>query len=239
MKVSWKAVCIVVGLVCCAPTMATAAVIYQDSFTRTGALNGTSPDVVNVPAATWTANGTITTNGSIAINPGSTAAFLPFTPATGVVYTLSADLNAVSGDWGAFGFSGTSNTAGLWHVANPTASAWMLERADRVSGDAFFAGPATNNSQGIGNSVAGFNTFSIVLDTTNPLAWTTSIFRGNTQVGTTFTYTTNPTIAFVGFGNSGASQINNFTLSVVPEPGSFAIMGLGMVMIGLVRRRFK
>src|SRR4051812_3235369 len=75
---------------------ASAAVIYQDSFSRGSvetplALNGTSPDLVNTPAATWTAGPTNTTNGATALNKSGESALLPLVPASGSVYTLSAD----------------------------------------------------------------------------------------------------------------------------------------------------
>src|SRR4051794_34743290 len=78
-------------------------IIYQDSFARVGALDGSTPDTVNVPGAKWFAcnvpgkNAQIQTDGSsIALTntPGTTNGFylngfLPFVPQWGHIYTLS------------------------------------------------------------------------------------------------------------------------------------------------------
>ncbi|HEV2319343.1 MAG TPA: hypothetical protein VGV18_06305, partial [Verrucomicrobiae bacterium] len=68
-------------------------IIYQDNFARTGVLNGSAPDTVNVPGATWLAadnpaiNSVLMTDGSeiAATNTPNPAnglylnGFLPFT----------------------------------------------------------------------------------------------------------------------------------------------------------------
>lgn len=87
-------------------------VIYQDSFNRTGNLNGTSPDVVAANGATWTVptDGATTTyqvnSGVVSVAPGSynyTAAYLPInTDAADTVdgtkdFTLSATVTPGSG----------------------------------------------------------------------------------------------------------------------------------------------
>src|SRR6185437_16856073 len=74
--------------------LVTNVTIYQDNFARVGALNGSAPDTVNIPGATWIAcavpalNAQLQTDGSkIALTntPGTTNGFflngfLPFTP---------------------------------------------------------------------------------------------------------------------------------------------------------------
>src|SRR5580698_314457 len=69
-------------------------IIYQDNFARVGPLNGSAPDTVNVPGATWFAcnnpglNAQVQTDGAeIALTntPGTTNGvylngFLPFVP---------------------------------------------------------------------------------------------------------------------------------------------------------------
>ncbi|MGH7941758.1 MAG: hypothetical protein ACREFR_11875, partial [Limisphaerales bacterium] len=62
----------------------TTNIIYQDNFARTGALDGSAPDTVNAPGATWWAadapdiNSVLMTDGSeIALtnSPGTTNGF--------------------------------------------------------------------------------------------------------------------------------------------------------------------
>ena len=86
-------------------------VIYQDNFARVGPLDGTAPDTVNLPGATWFAcnvpglNAQIQTDGSeIALtnSPGTTNGFylngfLPFVPTAGHIYYLSCNIKPVSG----------------------------------------------------------------------------------------------------------------------------------------------
>jgi len=75
------------------------------------------------------------------------------------------------------------------------------------------------------------------LDTT--LAnWTTSIYQGGTQIGSTYTYTTNPTITRVGFVSEGSGgQVNAFQLTAVPEPSTYAMVLGGLLNLSLIRRR--
>jgi hypothetical protein len=86
------AVC--VGLAVSLSAAQAQTIIYQDTFTRTGALNGSSPDIASgldggTNGATWTAAADWTTNGSVASTTtlssslGSTT-YLPFTPVVGV-----------------------------------------------------------------------------------------------------------------------------------------------------------
>lgn len=59
-------------------------------------------------------------------------------------------------------------------------------------------------------------------------------------MGTTFTYTTNPTINYVGFVTEGGltGSVSAFELSAVPEPSTYALMGLGgLALLLRIRRR--
>jgi hypothetical protein len=86
-------------------------IIYQDTFARVGPLDGSAPDTVNLPGASWFAcnvpglNAQIQTDGSsIALTntPGTVNGFylngfLPFVPQWGHIYILSCQIQAVSG----------------------------------------------------------------------------------------------------------------------------------------------
>ena len=93
-------------------------VLYQDTFSRTGALNGSPLEkavgsvVYGTTAnATWTSDAVWNTNGNQAnlTVAGIANCYLPFTPQPHQVYTLSVDMNVTSGSapyWMAFGLTG-------------------------------------------------------------------------------------------------------------------------------------
>jgi len=101
-------------------------IIYQDTFARVGALDGSAPDTVNLPGANWFAcnvpglNAQIQTDGSeIALTnaPGTTNGyylngFLPFTPQFGHTYYLSCNVKPIGGgtNWVALGFASRAVT---------------------------------------------------------------------------------------------------------------------------------
>jgi hypothetical protein len=103
-----------------------------------------------------------------------------------------------------------------------------------------FAGLGTAN--GVINTAAGtypgdqFTAYDIVLDT-RAAQWTVSWLINGSQVGSTFTYGTNPTIGLLSWGtNKLAGSARNFSLTAIPEPGSFVLLGLGMVVCALSAR---
>ncbi|MHB1768320.1 MAG: PEP-CTERM sorting domain-containing protein [Phycisphaerae bacterium] len=120
-------------------SFASAGVVYQDNFARTGSLIGTSPSPTDTGGASWTGNlhnVTATTDGSELVLSqasgqyavGST--FLPFTPPTSGTVTLSAgmEVGAITGPssaqgWGLIGFvpvGGTNGVANGSYNAGPT-----------------------------------------------------------------------------------------------------------------------
>ncbi len=89
-------------------------VIFDDSFSRSGTLAGTEPDVAELFPASWLADYTFTCDGSAALSTSisAAAAALPFIPQAGHVYVLSCDLDP-SGEtnWAAMGFAGGDSAA--------------------------------------------------------------------------------------------------------------------------------
>lgn len=166
-----------------------AAVLYDENFTGAAAtiLDGQAPDIdMNGGLNTWRAHTNFTADGNMNPPPGGTGAFLPFTPMTGAVYTLSASLTGVTGNtnWIGVGFA-----EGI--PANPAATAgndyrflsgagvgkaWMLFRGQSTStttknqthrGDANTGTVAANQLDWLGPELYGGDIdLQIVLDTT-------------------------------------------------------------------------
>jgi hypothetical protein len=131
-----------------ASSTASAAVIYQDSFTGTGGmgtLNGTSvtvgPNASNYvsgpPSSTWLATSSSSYgwadsgyfNGNATDYPGRVTAQLNFTPLSGYIYTLSATVSLTSGAnpyaYLALGFLSNATSSNLtygWDVNSPSGS---------------------------------------------------------------------------------------------------------------------
>jgi len=226
-----------------------AGLIYSDSFTRSGNLNGSAPDVTNAPGQTWITDAGVTTDGSQAFNPSTTTGgYLPFTIAANNIYTLQADLRSnadPAGSWIAIGFSPTALPGGFGPNFDATGGPWGLigdPIGDQRSQN--FAGPGTANFLVQTTlSGTGFHNMKIVLDTTAP-EWTTTAYVDSVQVGSTFTYETNPVgLSYVGFNsaNNGVfgGHVDNFSFSdatPVPEPGT-ALFGIACVGIAAFRRR--
>jgi hypothetical protein len=106
-----------------------------------------------------------------------------------------------------------------------------------------FGGRATSADPSTESPTRFYDIIEMVLDT-NPAFWTTSWFATNgqtgirQQLGSTVAFAVpNPGITHVGFGgNSGSiGDVNNFTLSYVPEPTS-ALAG-ALLGLGILRRR--
>lgn len=187
-------------------------------------------------------------NGSRALKEvGNGNACMPFTPADGRIYTLSADIDVTGTDlskYVAFGFLNGDDVYNDWlttaEAADRNAVAWWRQYA--VYDDVYsYLGPDTNGSSWQGSANSGFNHFSIVLDTTGA-HWTVQWYL-NDELKRTQSYAVNPTINFVGMGGTAPATVDNFSLTIdpVPEPSS-GVMAICICMTALAaytRRRRK
>lgn len=185
-------------------------------------------------------------------------AFLDFTPQSGKIYTLTVDMsveNIVNGSgFITAGFS--ANTALIDSYATITEAAaggtyasgeyvsdmttavggWVLNANQSASTykDAEYAG-----SVSAGTTPAGFNTYTVILNTQGE-NWTAEWKLNGTSVRTE-TYTEEPVIrnVFLGVAGVADASFQDFSLSVVPEPGSVALLGAGSAIILICRRRYQ
>lgn len=226
-------------------TAATSAQIYFDDFSGepTVDLNGTTPDVrpgdevwiAGENAQHWKADGSKSQDGQ-------STAWLPFTPASGLIYALSLDVNpdiSDSNDWFSIGFSETNSTDGF-HTTN-TVYGWMLNRendaSDTVVQTFLGAGTASAANHDFDPDKIGPINLSVVLNTEQD-AWTIEWLVDDTTIRGPMAFDVNPTINYAGMAawNTATGTVDNFSLNIVPEPASFLLLTLGSLWLVLSRR---
>ena len=249
---------------------ADAATLYTDSFSGAGVnLNGQGVEGGALSPANWSANATYFDNGSLdeSVEGG---AYLPFNPVVNAQYTLSLDVFNTTDRWVALGFardpigSPGADQVNDRHSNEVEGIAWMLFRdhaTDATQDVQLFAGLRTNNGLLDTNAAVTHNqvnNLSIVIDTTGTGSnFTAEYFLNGSSItdadgvagGPTGPRTVNIAVAdinFVGMSYDDATTaaqitVDNFRLTAIPEPTSFAMAGLGL--IGLlavqVRRRLR
>jgi hypothetical protein len=178
---------------------ASADTIYSQTFT-----GGATPIVGTAPTTgggTWEGANIINSDGNTTGDSGAIS--LPFTPQSGFIYDLTANINVTTGDssWLGVGFLNHNDDAfGFLPPANTPAALRRIAGWEIWPQNAAFS--VTNNA------------VTVRLDTTGA-QWKTAMFQGGVQIGSTYTYTTNPTINHVGFVSEGTvvGSVSAFNLT--------------------------
>lgn len=240
-------------ILCASATAFSQTTIYSDSFSRIGDLLGSAPDV-RPGSETWVAAAAgRTTDGSIlTFTTDRGNAFLPFTPQAGNIYELSVSVrtNVTDTNWLALGFMQPGANIGGGGVGNFAFSstaggyAWALIRGNGAT--ATFAGLGATDNQGgdpTGTYASGtFHTIMIRLDTTDP-QWSFQSFVNGNPVADAYTYPvgSNPIIGAVGLSTAGGAAVNwdfdDFQLTLIPEPSTYAAIFGALALAGLLIRR--
>jgi hypothetical protein len=206
-----------------------AVTIIFDDFNRPTAPLAGSP--TSGPGGLWVGGGAnYGTNGSvlaITSSPTISIAYQNFIPSVNTTYTLSADFRMNAGaaaDWIGMGFGGQVGNGDALLLTN-AGTAYAFE-----TGSATGVGYASNTGIAKGN-------FAIVLTTGNLLSNShVEYFRNGTSFGAY--HSTDATLfnrVFLQDAANVAGNIDNFTLTAVPEVSS-ALLGV-VGIFGLVIRR--
>ena len=234
---------------------ASASILIYDDFNRTGALNGSSP---NIGGGTWTSsanNHTTTDNGGQVI--GGWNAALPFTPEAGKEYKLTLTVGPVLDQALIWGFANHTGGFGDWDylgqdVANMTwaqigiwqATGYPIQQHNyygtNIGGTTTPPAVTYTLDAGMGNGYV--NTLDLFLDTTLGLDSAVMTLKiNNTQKGQWSGNVTGYNSIVFGRGTDGPynTQITDLTLQAIPEPTTGLIFFLGSVALGLWRRTMR
>lgn len=221
---------------------ATIVTNYYDDFSGSSGsvLNGTAPDIT-VGTNTWTANSILKADGSGTNNTVNFSAYVPLTIVAGQAYTLTMDVTLLAASAGtrnvALGFGNANSiTSVSWTANTRNAAAVALTYAGNVN--TYANGAASGLSAYAGGSTYTNAALKIVLSTyADATPWTAEYFHDNISMGSA-TITNGSAIDRVGFsGGLDSILVDNFKLTtVVPEPATIGMLGLGTLFVYFVRR---
>lgn len=228
---------------------ASATVLYQDDFDglATDGLGGTTPDITT-DGNTWLGGGLFNANGSVETaplgpgDPGHSGAWLPFEPEAGKIYEASLTIDTQTGgnNWISLGFAQQGLDDRIIDVEG-SVGVWIRDNKAQTNGFEYWVGlwNPGNITTAPPNLPDTAIDVKIILDATDADSsnWTAA-FEVN---GTAFPALTAGAgdlgnIQFVGISTTFTTGVvDDFELSVVPEPGSLALLGLGGLVIMLRR----
>jgi len=227
--------------------------IYDHTFDGgTGDLAGTAEDFSGTIWSNATADpGPVSSNfNANGTSSNATGVWLPVAIETGKEYVLT--LGSVQGfNWFAAGFAEKNGDSAFnQNGANGYASILVNSQSASAflgvkTGNTLFNNLNLNTELDTGTSNTVWD-IQITLDTTTPL-WSVDYAARVAGDAGAFTsiasgaYTVNPTINYVGISanGTGANDVDTFSLTVIPEPGTYALLAgcFGLSFVMLRRRR--
>jgi hypothetical protein len=249
MRYLWLAVVCTCVLAGAAPGV----VVISDAFDghTTGAaqyLKGTATDVGGATWAGSNATGSFAFASATGSGPSdivqSTStnkpSWVPYAPGVGDVYAVSVDANLPASGKIELGFDATAAAnAYSWLVYMEISQngAWALRYRNNATPT-----PAQGQNAATGTFTGGLTTgtfYALALQW-DPQSKTANAWIGGTQVVTDkiIANVNTSAIAYAGFGNNGSNtlKVDNFAVSVVPEPVTLVILLAG-VGVAVLRRR--
>lgn len=222
---------------------ATVVTNYYDDFSGSSGslLLGAAPDI-SVTTSNWTAHSNIKADGSFSINGTlNYSAYVPLTVVAGQTYTLEMNVNLLAAS------ASTRNIClGFGNANSVTSVSWSANARNVAAISLTYAGTVNTYVDGGISSLsayAGGSTYTnaalkIVLSTyADATPWTAEYFRDGISMGS-IAVANGSLIDRVGFSSGQVTgTVDNFTLTtVIPEPATIGMLGLGTLLVFLIRR---
>ncbi len=228
-------------------TLAPADLVFFDSLSGANNVNlsGTAPST-RPGSETWDANNEWKADGTYTLEENSAArnrrAFLPFSSfSTPDLYTLSATISSVENVNTSIGLiKGTPTTTDS--ASNTFALFLSLDGRDGFAGRVMYRGDGLTATQVASSFTYGeATTLNLQLDTRGE-TWTASFWVNDWDPTTPIELDDAFKTAFTGVGFHAAKAnttfdpgtqivVDDFTLTVIPEPGTVLLLGIGFVAI--------
>jgi hypothetical protein len=222
-------------------------IIYKDNFNRVGPMSrygegeSVHPTISSLPTAGMSALGgwysnTISPNCStdgtqLVKTAGQGNLYLPFTPADGKKYRLSADIKTTmtqQGQYISLGFTNGDDPYADWSTEQSAVAWWKSPDNSLIPvtclGPDLYRYDYSNIER-----TAGYDNYAVELDTTQEHWRVLWFLNGHVVRGDVFE--TNPTISWIGIGGTAAGYIDNFTL-MAPEPSAIILVGTALLALG-------